>query len=396
MKKYDTITPEGTKDLLFNECVARRNVENNIHKIFKQRGYTEIITPGLEFFDVFNLNSRHFPQENMYKLVDNKGRLLVLRPDSTMPIARVVATRLKDAILPLRLYYNQCVYNISPQLRGRSDQVVQAGIELIGSSSDMADIEVIGMAIDVLDVCSDGNYSLEIGDSGIFKELVAELNVSDDMKENIRSLIEQKNYPALNDVLDTLGNNKVIKSLKTLPRLFGNIDVLDKASNLFTNKKIDIYLRDLKSVYENVKTLYPNAKINIDLGMVNRADYYTGIIIKGYVEGCGDEVLSGGRYDKLIAEFGYDVPATGFAVNVDAVSQMVAKKKKVSSVPVDIIIFAENGFEMKAMQIAQDMRKKGLNVENSFTDDLESVREYALEKKIPKIVIINDDITEVE
>lgn len=396
MKNYDTITPEGTKDLLFNECVARRNVENNIHKIFKQRGYTEIITPGLEFFDVFNLNSRHFPQENMYKLVDNKGRLLVLRPDSTMPIARVVATRLKDAILPLRLYYNQCVYNISPQLRGRSDQVVQAGIELIGSSSDMADIEVIGMAIDVLDVCSDGNYSLEIGDSGIFKELVAELNVSDDMKENIRSLIEQKNYPALNDVLDTLGNNKVIKSLKTLPRLFGNIDVLDKASNLFTNKKIDIYLRDLKSVYENVKTLYPNAKINIDLGMVNRADYYTGIIIKGYVEGCGDEVLSGGRYDKLIAEFGYDVPATGFAVNVDAISQMVAKKKKVSSVPVDIIIFAENGFEMKAMQIAQDMRKKGLNVENSFTDDLESVREYALEKKIPRIVIINDDITEVE
>lgn len=396
MKKYDTITPEGTKDLLFNECVARRNVENNIHKIFKQRGYTEIITPGLEFFDVFNLNSRHFPQENMYKLVDNKGRLLVLRPDSTMPIARVVATRLKDAILPLRLYYNQCVYNISPQLRGRSDQVVQAGIELIGSSSDMADIEVIGMAIDVLDVCSDGNYSLEIGDSGIFKELVAELNVSNDMKENIRSLIEQKNYPALNDVLDTLGNNKVIKSLKTLPRLFGNIDVLDKASNLFINKKIDIYLRDLKSVYENVKTLYPNAKINIDLGMVNRADYYTGIIIKGYVKDCGDEVLSGGRYDKLISEFGYDVPATGFAVNIDAISQMVAKKKKVSSVPVDIIIFAENGFEMKAMQIAQDMRKKGLNVENSFTDDLESVREYALEKKIPKIVIINDNITEVE
>lgn len=396
MKNYDTITPEGTKDLLFKECVARREIENKIHEIFKSRGYMEIITPGLEFFDVFNLNSRHFPQENMYKLVDNKGRLLVLRPDNTMPIARVVATRLKDAILPLRFYYNQCVYNISPQLRGRSDQIVQAGIELIGSSSDMADIEVISMAIDVLDVCSDGNYSIEIGDSGVFKELVSQLDVTDDMKENIRSLIEQKNYPALNDTLDTIGDNKVTRSLKKLPRLFGNIDVLDKASNIFDNKKINLYLNDLKNIYENIKILYPNAKINIDLGMVNRADYYTGVIIKGYVEGCGDEVLSGGRYDKLIAEFGYDVPATGFAINVDAVSQMVANKKKIKNTHADVIVFAENGYEMKAMQVAQRMRKEGLKVENSFIDDLESVREYAMETKIPKIMIVNENITEVE
>ena len=130
--------------------------------------------------------------------------------------------------------------------------------------------------------------------------------------------------------------------------------------------------------------------------MVNRADYYTGVIIKGYVEGCGDEVLSGGRYDKLIAEFGYDVPATGFAVNVDAISQMVAKKHKPKGDTIDMIIFAERGFEMKAMQVAQDMRNKGLNVENALTDDLEAVREYALEKKITKIVIINDDVTEVQ
>jgi ATP phosphoribosyltransferase regulatory subunit len=157
-----------------------------------------------------------------------------------------------------------------------------------------------------------------------------------------------------------------------------------------------MYLNDLRSTYENVKSLYPNAKINIDLGMVNRADYYTGIIIKGYVEGCGDEVLSGGRYDRLIAEFGYDIPATGFAINVDAVAQMVSKKKKVSNRHADVIVFAEEGYEMKAMQVAQKMRKEGLKVENSFIDDLESVREYALETKIPKIMIINENVTEVE
>ena len=102
MRNYDLITPEGTKDLLFGECIIRRNIENSLMELFKSRGYSEIITPGLEFFDVFNLNSRYFPQVNLYKLTDSKGRLLVMRPDSTMPIARVVATRLREAELPLK------------------------------------------------------------------------------------------------------------------------------------------------------------------------------------------------------------------------------------------------------------------------------------------------------
>ena len=110
MKKYDLITPEGTKDLLFDECIIRQAAEEKIHRIFKSRGYSEMITPGLEFFDVFNLNSSYFPQENLYKLTDSKGRLLVMRPDSTMTIARVIATRLRDAMLPLKLCYNQTVY----------------------------------------------------------------------------------------------------------------------------------------------------------------------------------------------------------------------------------------------------------------------------------------------
>ena len=141
MRNYDLITPEGTKDLLFGECIIRRDIENTLLDLFKSRGYCEMITPGLEFFDVFNLNSQYFPQENLYKLTDSKGRLLVMRPDSTMPIARVVATRLRDAVLPLKLCYNQPVYSTEPALKGRSDEIVQAGIELIGSQLKMADLQ---------------------------------------------------------------------------------------------------------------------------------------------------------------------------------------------------------------------------------------------------------------
>ncbi|MDE6019842.1 MAG: ATP phosphoribosyltransferase regulatory subunit, partial [Ruminococcus sp.] len=110
MRKYDLITPEGTRDFLFEECLMRRESEDKIHDIFKSKGYYELTTPALEFYDVFQTESGHYPQERLYKLTDSKGRLLVMRPESTMPIARVVATRLRDASLPLRLFYNQSVY----------------------------------------------------------------------------------------------------------------------------------------------------------------------------------------------------------------------------------------------------------------------------------------------
>ena len=395
MKNYYLITPEGTQDLLFDECIIRRNVENTIHSIFKKSGYSELITPGLEFFDVFNLSSRHFPQESLYKLVDSKGRLIVLRPDSTTPMARVVATRLKDAPLPLRLYYNQCVYNISPLLTGRSDQIVQTGIELIGSSSKTADLEVITTAVEVLSSCHSGKFSLEIGDIGFFRELVNKLEVNDDMKEDIRSLIETKNYPALNDLLDKIGKNDITHALKRLPRLFGGEEVFEKASKLFRDEKIDKILDNLKSVYKDVSQLCVDGEITVDLGMVNRVDYYTGIIIKGYLEGYGEEVLSGGRYDKLIAEFGYDVPATGFAVNVNAVSSIISKNTKVSVKPSDIIVFAEKGYEMKAVLAAQNYRKQGLTAENALSDNLDDVREYAAKKGIKRIAVVNENIAEV-
>ena len=120
MKNYSKITPEGTKDLLFEECLANRTVSSILGKVFSKRGFHEVLTPAVEFYDLFNEECSGIPMEYMFKMSDSKGRLMVMRPDSTLPIARMVTTRLKSMQHPIRLFYNQRVYRYNPGLTGRS------------------------------------------------------------------------------------------------------------------------------------------------------------------------------------------------------------------------------------------------------------------------------------
>lgn len=396
MNRFDLITPEGTRDALFTECTLRREVEARLRHLFVARGYSEIITPTLEFYDVFNRDARPFPQEKMYKLTDNKGRLLVLRPDNTVPIARVCATRLRDAALPLRLYYNQSIHISSPSLKGRDDEVTQSGIELIGSDSRMADLEVIAAAVDVLASC-DTEYRLELGNAAFFRELTDQLTVSKQLKESIRDYVEDKNFPALGDLLDTLPASPITEALRMLPRLFGGEEVFDKAATLCPGERFAAILDSLKSLWQTVTQIAGKERVTVDLSMVHRTDYYTGMILRGYLSGYGEEILSGGRYDKLISEFGYDVPATGFAVNVDALVKVLSKQNAADPAarPVsDVLIWAAAGLEANAIAAAETLRAKGLVTEHSLCETLAEAQAYARAQGIQNVFPITDAETE--
>lgn len=398
MKRYDLITPEGTRDLLFDDCLARRAVEAKLKKLFEGFGYSEVVTPGMEFYDVFSGSSRNFRQESLYKMVDSKGRLIVMRPDSTIPIARLAATRLKDAKLPLRLYYNQSVFENNALLKGRSDEVVQAGIELIGgANSKRADYEVLCTAVEALAEFDKDNFRLEIGHIGYFKELVTKLDVDEMVREEIRMLISTKNYPALNDLLDEVGNNQITCALKQLPSLFGGIEVLDKAADIYTDDKITGILYNLREVYNRLSSLGYEGKISVDLGIVSHTDYYTGIVFKGYLSEVGQSVLKGGRYDKLVGEFGEDCPAVGFGVNVDSVAKHLRKIGEDFSLKTpDAVVFGEKGCVVEAIAYAQKLVREGIVVENSLFNTYEETVEYAKSKGIKKVIVVSDEIKETE
>ena len=193
-----------------------------------------------------------------------------------------------------------------------------------------------------------------------------------------------------------MGDGKIVASLKKLPALFGGEEVFEKASQLYSSERIDEILKDLRKLYEDISAVIGKGRLTVDLGMVNNADYYTGVIIKGYLEGYGEEVLSGGRYNKLLSDFGYDIPATGFAINVDAVANVHLKSHTVCVQPADAVVFAASGYEIKAVTVAKELRDKGQIVEYALFDTMELVQEYAKEKGIGRIVVVGEEVTEVE
>ena len=186
MRTYSKVTPEGTRDLLFEECSARREAQAKLSRLFSLRGYREVITPGLEYFDVFNLPGAAIPQQEMYKCTDNHGRLLVFRPDTTLPIARMAASRLQGHKKPLRFYYCQNIYRNRPDLSGRSDETAQMGIELMGAGGLRADLEAIATAVAALSACVE-DFRVEIGHARFFQVLADQLPVTPGVKEELRA-----------------------------------------------------------------------------------------------------------------------------------------------------------------------------------------------------------------
>ena len=231
MKKYNKVTPEGTKDLLLEECLIHREIERRLGEVFSSRGFHEVVTPGLEFMDVFEPEVSGISPEVMYKTTDRRGRLIAMRPDSTMPIARLAATRLQNQEKPIRLYYTQRIYRSNPNLTGRSDEVLQSGVELLGAAGKRADLEAIATAVEALSRCLP-DFRLELGHAGFFRAIAAQLPISPEEREKIRSTIESKNYAALNTMLDALEQTPSVTAMRRLPRLFGGEEVFAQAAPL--------------------------------------------------------------------------------------------------------------------------------------------------------------------
>lgn len=379
---YNVNTPEGTRDRLFAECRERRQVQQALTGLFRRRSYAEVITPEVEFYDLFLQSGNPMPQEAMMKIIDRSGKIMVMRPDSTTPIARVAATKLRSVPLPQRLYYDQTVFRSGREHRGGSSEIAQCGVELIGASGRKADLEMIALAVDCLRESGLEHFHIELGHVGFFRELTARMDMSADAVEQMRALIEGKNFAALGDLLEPYAGQSAAKPLRRLSHLFGGAGVLDEAEALSGGSDALDYLRD---VYAELKAAGYERYIRFDLGLVHQIDYYTGVVFRGYVEGAGDAVLSGGRYDKLVEAFGRPAQATGFAVDVDAVASCLP----CADLPrLELLIHFGDGELARALGVV-DARAPG-TAELSPFRALESTLNLAREKGADMVLVLEN------
>ena len=395
MKKYNKITPEGTKDLLLEECLIHRVVAQKLSAVFESRGFHEVVTPGMEFMDVFDPESSGIAPEIMYKTTDRRGRMIVMRPDSTMPIARLAATRLQNEEKPLRLYYTQRIYRSNPNLTGRSDEVLQSGVELLGAAGKRADLEAIATAVEALSACTP-DFRLELGHAGFFRAIAAQLPIADEQREDLRLTIESKNYAALSTLLDGLPQTPAVAAMRRLPRLFGGEEVFAEAAPLCGSDEAASMLEYLHSLYRCLVQLGLGDRLMVDLGLVQRNDYYTGVVFSAYAQDCGDAVLLGGRYDNLLARFDMPMPAIGFSVNVDAVVKLLAEQGFAPDCrKPDVLVFGEEGCELKALQYASGLAARGGSCETSVFETEEETVAYARRRQIPTVVLVGETIREL-
>ena len=316
--------PEGTRDLILDECIVKRSLERDIDKIFEKWGYKEVITPTLEFYETFNYNSQTLKEEDMYKFFDNRGRILILRPDMTIPIARVVETKLKDAEFPIKLRYTSNVFRVHASLGGKRNEYTDCGIECIGLEDEKSDLEILVLALEALKKLGLNDFKLEIGNIGFFNGAFKNLEIDQEYKEDIAQFIEDKNLKSLEDYLADLDIKDEYKTFfNKLPWMFGDKQILEDAKKLAFNEDIKENLEYLEELYCQLEALGYGDNVTFDLGMVPRLNYYTGIIFRGYGEGVGNTLLRGGRYDNLIKSNKSYVPAIGFSIDVNSVIENV-------------------------------------------------------------------------
>ncbi|MDR0405899.1 MAG: ATP phosphoribosyltransferase regulatory subunit [Clostridiales bacterium] len=397
MRKWKTHTPEGAFDLLEHACARKRGVEDKITRVYRASGYFEVQTPTFEFYDVFADESGDIDQGSMMKFFDRNGRILVLRPDFTTPIARLCATKYADAVFPKRLSYTGSAFRDGDggaSAGAVQKEFTQAGIELIGQSSPDADAEVIAVTIRALLSCGLEEFQIDIGQAEFFKGIMEQTGLDDDMTERMRRLIDKKSFVAVGELADGYQIDKELKSLiLELPNLFGGIEVVERIKTKPLGSRAKRALDNLMEIYRILADYGFEKYVSIDLGMVQGLNYYTGVIVKGFTYGVGFPVCGGGRYDNLIGDYGKGLPATGVAIGIERViSALCHKANAVEEEAFDLpavhtlVCFGEA--RETAFKIAEGLRGSGLCVEMWLGGG--GAEEYAARRGIGGIVRVKD------
>lgn len=389
-------TPDGVRDIYAEECAKKTAVEEKIRRIFHLYGYQKIETPTFEFFDIFKQERGSVGSREMFKFFDRDNNTLVLRPDMTPSIARCVAKYFMDEDKPLRLCYLSSTFTNNTSYQGRLKETTQTGVELIGDDTSDADAEMIAMVIDALKAAGLKEFQVELGQVDFYHGLLEEAGIEEDVQLQLRELIENKNYFGVEALLSSLTMDPALKqAFLKLPEFFGDIGQIRMAKSMTSNPRAIRAVERLERIQEILDGYGLGDYVSYDLGMLSRYSYYTGIIFQAYTYGTGEHIVTGGRYDKLLTQFGKEAPAIGFAIEVDRLMLALSRQKIETKVDmVSTVLLYDKSARDTAIRLAGHFRHNQVAVQlirKPSGEDTSGYQAYAKRMGIRNLLYLADD-----
>src|SRR5215212_1825333 len=360
-RKFST-TP-GTRDILPPESSRLLDVQAGILERFKLHGFREVITPSLEYSEVVEGPKL---RDASFKLFDPDNQMLLLRPEMTTPIARLVALRLRNAPTPHKLSYALPVYRRTGVGRGQSAEFHQAGVEVVGSTSPGEDAGTIALLVEALEGVGLHDFVVVLGQTAFYEGYLR--RAAPEVASELLAALAAKNLVRVDEISSNLP-----AGVREIPRLVGpatDVSILERASRYAQGEAAEA-LENLKEILAHLDACGRLGLVMLDLGLIGRHNYYTGAVYEVYAAGLGFTLANGGRYDNLLRRFGEPLPATGFAISLERLLSVLPDGE-----PAPLLVLV--GASVEATRAAENLRSSGVPVLHLAEDSPpESAVEYA-------------------
>lgn len=367
------VTPRGFRDVLPAEAAEREVLVARLGETFSAWGYGRIETPVAERLDALEAAAGSL-EDTAFRFMDLDGHLLALRPDLTVPIARLVGSRLAGEPGPFRFRYASEVFREHESLRGQSRQFTQVGAELIGAGGPAADAEVVSLVVEGLRVAGFSDFTVSLGTVAVLSAVVRAAGMPDGWGREVFSAAHERNLVELDRLAGAPGvDPSAARALKAVPRIRGGAEAIDACREAAAGCGCEAVLDELAETYALLEAAGTAGNVTVDFSVMRSFDYYTGIVLEAYAPGFGVPLGGGGRYDGALAAFGTPMPAAGFAFGLERLTIALVEQGAAPSVRrLDAVL---GGDAASALGAARELRAGGWRVALSSRAGLELVRE---------------------
>ncbi len=382
----NNLLPLGTRDEFGVRSEEKQRIIEVIQRHFRNLGFARISTPIIEKQVVFQ--PYQLVNSKMYRLLDQEGDTIVLRPDLTLPIARFLSST--SIPLPQKFCYVGDIFRLSRSLSGSYNQLTQAGIELVGYQSTKAELECLINIYDLSREILDEQVTIELGYADFAKIFLDIFTTDVNLRKQIAQALFDKKITEYERLISSFEDQRLYPLLKEWPRLFGEPeDIFQELNQYELPKSVTLRLKKIKEIVLLVKQILPKQQLVIDLSSRAPQQYYTGLTFRGFAKSGEDYIFSGGRYDNLLANFqAQNEPAVGMGIDIDLLTDLCVKK--FNRIPKTLVFSSIKNWS-KAQALVKKLPNATLSLSDTKADALKEAQ-----KLQAKLIDIEEDEDEFE